>query len=149
MRMNSRPERVLLDTNVLITYLLDRQRKSPATPIVEAALVGRYRLLVSDELLHELASRVERKPYLASRIAPSDVDTLTVVLTGVAEQIDLSMIAIPRIVRDPDDDYLIALAVTGRADILVTGDHDLLQLTDLTSFRIRALRDFADLLDER
>ena len=35
---------------------------------------------------------------------------------------------IPAISRDPDDDYLLALAKVGKADILITGDKDLLVL---------------------
>lgn len=32
--------------------------------------------------------------------------------------------------RDPDDDYLVALALDARADRLVTGDPDLLELVE-------------------
>jgi uncharacterized protein len=32
----------------------------------------------------------------------------------------------PPVVRDPRDDYLLALALAGRADAIVTGDKDLL-----------------------
>ena len=33
---------------------------------------------------------------------------------------------IPAVTRDPEDDYLIAYALVGRADYLVSGDKDLL-----------------------
>lgn len=145
----SQPPRVLLDTNVLITFLLDRERKSPATPIVEAALVGEYHVLISDELVHELATRVERKPYLAQRIASANVAALTRGLFAIGERIDLSAVTIYRVVRDPEDDYLIALAVAGNADILVTGARDLLAIADLTPFRILTLRTFAELFDNQ
>jgi predicted nucleic acid-binding protein len=48
--------------------------------------------------------------------------------------------------RDPSDDYLLALAIAVRADHLVTGDADLLDLTD-PPVPITSLREFADLLE--
>ena len=47
--------------------------------------------------------------------------------------------------RDPDDDYLVALADSVRADALVTGDADLLDLAD-PPVRIVALRSFFESL---
>ena len=35
---------------------------------------------------------------------------------------------VPQIVRDPDDDHVLACALTARADLIVTGDDDLLTL---------------------
>jgi predicted nucleic acid-binding protein len=84
---------------------------------------------------------------LARNITSADLSVLVNALTVAAERVDLAGIAIPRIVRDPDDDYLIAMAVTGNADVLVSGDHDVLGIANLTSFRIMSMRDFADLLN--
>jgi predicted nucleic acid-binding protein len=36
--------------------------------------------------------------------------------------------AVPRICRDPHDDWVIACAVVGKADVIVSGDRDLLDL---------------------
>jgi putative PIN family toxin of toxin-antitoxin system len=36
--------------------------------------------------------------------------------------------ALPQIVRDPDDDHVLACALAARADLIVTGDSDLLTL---------------------
>lgn len=131
---------------MLISYLLDHERKSLATPIVEAAFANRYRLLVSDELLHELVSRVQRKPYVQSHIKTTDPNGLVEAFSVAAEHVDFSGTAIPKMVRDSDDDYLIALAVAGNADLIITGDHDVLAIADLTPFRILSRRAFADLL---
>ena len=44
---------------------------------------------------------------------------------------------------DPDDNYLLALAVAGRADFLVTGDkRDLLGLAIYRGTKILTVRDF-------
>ena len=140
--------RVILDPNILISHLLPSTHVSLADRVVDAAVSGSYTLLISDVLLHELITRVQQKPYLARNITPADLAPLVDALSVAADRVDLAGIPIPRIVRDPDDDYLITMAVTGNADIVVTGDHDLLDLTDLTEFRIMSLRDFAQILDE-
>lgn len=48
--------------------------------------------------------------------------------------------------RDPKDDYLIAYAVIGEADYLVTGDKDLLVLEQIAGVTIVTPARFADLL---
>jgi uncharacterized protein len=40
-------------------------------------------------------------------------------------------IDVPSVVRDGDDDYLVALATAARADAIVSGDADLLDHDDL------------------
>ena len=40
------------------------------------------------------------------------------------------------VARDPDDDHVLALAVAGRADLLVSGDHDLLVVGAFLGVRI-------------
>lgn len=51
---------------------------------------------------------------------------------------------VPRLVRDPKDDYLIACALAGAADYFVSGDKDLLNLENLGKIRIISARYFAD-----
>ena len=142
------PLRVILDPNILISHLLPSKLVSLADRVVDAAVSGVFTPLISDELLHELITRVQQKPYLARNITSADLAALLDALSAAAERVDLAGITIPRIVRDPDDDYLIAMADTGNADILVSGDHDLLDIADLTAFRILSMRAFADLLTE-
>lgn len=55
----------------------------------------------------------------AARATRSEIDSLA----HVVEPVD-----IPRICRDPDDDEVLAAAVTGAAEAIVTGDEDLLTL---------------------
>lgn len=57
-----------------------------------------------------------------------------------------TIIQIPRITRDLKDDYLLAYAVVGEADYLVTGDKDLLVLEKIGEVAIVSPADFAKLL---
>ena len=53
---------------------------------------------------------------------------------------------VPRVVRDPDDDQVLAAAVEGRAEAIVTGDRDLLDLGSHAGIQILAPARFAETL---
>jgi len=120
--------RVLVDANVLISYLLTPKAAGPVVRVVEAGVLGEYTLLLPEGLLEELTGAVGGKPYLAGRITQEDLQSLEAVLVSVAEVIPGIEGPIPAITRDRSDDYLLTYAVVGAADYVVTGDHDLLAL---------------------
>lgn len=149
MRM-SRPQiRVLLDANILISYLLAGDRPATVVHLVETIISGPFTLLVSQELMDELAHKVQTKSHLVNRIDSPQLQRLINSLRLLSEWVDLGRLQHPRVVRDRNDDYLIALATIGRADFLVTGDRDLLELDVPLPFRIVRIRDIlAELEDD-
>ncbi|MFP3896632.1 MAG: putative toxin-antitoxin system toxin component, PIN family [Anaerolineales bacterium] len=128
--------RVLLDTNVLISHLLSLQRKSLVNHVLEAAFLGEIDLLFPKEVLDELGKKIPQKPYLAERITPQQVEQLVTLLAEISEGIATITMEIPAVTRDPKDDYLIAYALVGGADYLVTGDADLLILEKVEDVEI-------------
>jgi predicted nucleic acid-binding protein len=52
----------------------------------------------------------------------------------------------PRITRDPGDDYLVALAVDAGAEVLVSGDRDLIDL-DVSGVKVLTPRTFLESLE--
>jgi predicted nucleic acid-binding protein len=48
--------------------------------------------------------------------------------------------------RDPDDDRVLECAVTGKADVIVTGDLDLLSLREYEGISIIQVAEFLDLI---
>lgn len=54
-----------------------------------------------------------------------------------------------RVCRDKRDDVVLATAVAGKADVMVTGDDDLLALKQFRRMRIVSPRQFLELLDRR
>ena len=59
-------------------------------------------------------------------------------------------IALPkRICRDPDNDIVLATAVAGRADLVVTGDNDLLALRAFNGIRIFSPRQVLEILHSK
>ena len=140
-------KRVLLDTNILISYLLT-PKNSVIAQIVEAGILGRFDLLFPEDLADELVEKARTKPYLAERIAPEEVRELVDLLSEVSETVLKITTEIPAVTRDPKDDYLLAYALVGQADYLVTGDRDLLVLGQVEHTQIITARDFAEVIFE-
>jgi hypothetical protein len=116
--------RAVLDPNVPISALLTPRGK-PAQ-VVRSWLAGAFELFVSESLLAEL-QRALGYPKLRALIEPNEAHELLDLLRREAEVIDDPDDALEIRSPDPDDDYLIALAVSARA-ILVSGDGHLLGL---------------------
>jgi len=135
--------RVILDANIFISYLLTPTSASAISAIVESAFTKRFVPLVTGRILDELTRRVVTKPYLAQRIDMADVASLTQSLLEVAEIIPDIQEEVPAVSRDRKDDYLLAYALVGRADFLVTGDNDLLTLGEVEGCRIVSPTNFA------
>lgn len=140
--------RALIDTNVFISYLLSAGGESGAVnQILTRFLAGEFTLLLPDALLAEIVDTVRRKPRLAVRIAPDDLEAFTAILETFGETIPRIQQPIPPVTRDPKDDYLLAYAFVGQADYLVSGDRDLLVLRDvIADVSIVTPREFAELL---
>ena len=124
------PKRVVLDTNVLVSRLLARQSKPGQA--VEVA-IARHRILASEATLMELAevlSRAKFDPYLSI----GERQDFLRRLDRIAERIEI--LRTIRACRDPKDDKFLELAVEGAADIVVTGDGDLLALNPFQGIAI-------------
>lgn len=134
--------RAVLDPNVLVSAAI-----SPAGPprqILTAWTDERFELVISHGVLDELADVLARpkfRRFISTAIAVAFIDGLSAAATVVADPPDP-----PAVSRDPDDDYLIALARTTDADYIVSGDQDLLDLTDPDP-PVLTPRQFLDLLN--
>jgi len=115
-------ERVVIDTNVLISGLLSTMT-TPAKALERAVTAAQ--LVATNATLRELMTKLlspkfdryvsrDRRDALLLRLAP------LIEIIEVVQGIQAS--------RDPNDDKFLEAAVNGRADVLVTGDNDLLEL---------------------
>lgn len=130
--------RLVVDTNILISALL-APTSLPAQLIV-LWREGHFELLTSAAQLDELR-RVTRYPKIRERLAPALAGRL------INDVRDLAVLlpALPVVTASPDpsDNYLLAMAATGAADFLVTGDkRDLLTLRLFEGTKILTVRDF-------
>lgn len=129
--------RVLVDTNIFISYLLTQPGASgTVSRLVEAAFLGEFTLLLPEELLAELQEKLQTSRKLIRHITADESRQLIALLRQVAVVLPTITEPIPSVVRDNKDDYLIAQALLGSADILVSRDKDLLSLGQVAHVKI-------------
>ena len=138
------PLRAVLDTNVLVSGLISDY--SPPRQLVDAWLNGQYILVTSlyqvEELNHVLAY-----PRIASRLRLSDAEVGLILAALLSQgQVVPGALQLPGVTRDPKDDPLVACAVEGAADYLVSGDRDLLDLGETEKIRMVTPRQFLEIL---
>jgi putative PIN family toxin of toxin-antitoxin system len=116
-------ERIVLDSNVLISALLNPD--GVPRRLLDLLAERSANLIFSAPTFSELAERLAKSKFDRYR---SD-EQLLAYLDGLAE---LGEWVEPReeiiACRDPDDDKFLATAISGEADVLVSGDADLLVL---------------------
>lgn len=122
--------RALIDTNLFISYALTPDGTGSIQTIFNALVDGQFTLLVPEALLDEIARTLEQKAHLYARINPEQARELVSLVKVLGEEIPRITQPLPAVTRDPKDDYLLAYALVGAADYLVTGDKDLLVLAD-------------------
>jgi len=117
--------RAVVDTNVLLSGLSWRGRPHA---LLEQVRAGALTLISSPALLAELAE-VMNRPKFQVILAGSNTDPEQTLgeLSRLAEIIDPPPLPAP-VSRDPSDDGVLALAAASRADLIITGDADLLTL---------------------
>ncbi|HKQ48690.1 MAG TPA: putative toxin-antitoxin system toxin component, PIN family [Phycisphaerae bacterium] len=106
--------------------------------IADAVEVGRLTLITSPAAIDEFVD-VSRRPHIAKLIDPEDAEEVA----NLLRRAELFRPAqIPTICRDPNDDYLLALAATATADRLVSRDEDLLVLRQHGNTKIVPIAEF-------
>ena len=101
---------------------------------------------MSPSLLQEV-QRVLSVPKIAQvyAVTRQDIADLIRLFTSRATIVSENL-TIPRTVRDPEDDHILACAKEGQADYIVSGDQDLLTLTSYEGIPIVTPAAFAGLL---
>jgi hypothetical protein len=142
----ARKLRAVVDTNVFVSGLMGIE--SPPRRIVDAWLDEQFTLVTSLTLVEELA-HVLSYPKIAGRIrlGESEVDAILAALLSQADMVP-GVLELPGVTRDPKDDAVVACAVEGEADFIVTGDQDLLALDSHEGTRMVTPREFLELLLE-
>ena len=112
--------RVVLDTNLIISrYLSPGGRVARLFDLWES---GAFEVLASEAMLDEYA-RALRYPHLSARhgLSESRLAEIDEAFRELSTRVEASSVT-PVVVDDPDDDVFLACAVSGGADVLVSGD---------------------------
>jgi putative PIN family toxin of toxin-antitoxin system len=112
--------RVILDTNVLVAALISRH--GPPDTIYRAWRAGRFDLVTCIAQLDEFR-RISRYPKLRAILRPHLVGAMMNNLNRALMVEKLPALPDDMDLGDPDDAFLLAIAIASDADYLVTGDH--------------------------
>ena len=125
--------RVFLDTNVLVAAFATR---GLCADVLRTVLAD-HELITGDVVLGELRTVLEERIKL-----PASTVTEIVALLRAQEVVPKPAEPSPLLMRDEDDRWIVASAVAGQADVLVTGDEDLLSVAEQSPIPIVNPRGF-------
>ena len=137
--------RCVLDTNLLVSGVI-----AAGLPrrLVDGAKAGEFELCTSEVLLAELLDVLSRGKF-AVRLAQAGLTPQGIVDDLRRLAVIVSPANTPRVVpTDPDDDHVIAAAVSSQADLIASGDkRDLLPLGSYAGIPIITAREAVDRLE--
>ena len=139
------PARLVLDTNVVASAIL-----WGGTPrlLLQAAREKRVDLFTSTAMLAELTDILGRRKF-ARKIAASPL-TIDQLVDGYAQLASVVRpVAMPRIAPDPDDDVVIGTALAAKADLIVTGDKPLLNVSEHQGVRTVGVAEAIEVIGAR
>ena len=130
--------RVVFDTNVLVSALLF-ENSTPAQAFFAALKHGK--VLLSAPLAEEINRIIYRPKFDRYLTDEQRADFITALVeSSVLIEIKETITAC----RDPKDNMILELAVSGEADVIVTGDSDLLVLNPFEEIAILNPKDFLE-----
>lgn len=121
--------RVVVDTNIFVSAALSEK----SLPALAVYLVERRCRLLKSTVTEQELLQVMARPHLAGLIAPPFLEWLSKMLAA-AESVTITEQVTE--CRDPKDNKFLELALNGRADVIVSGDSDLLILNPFRGISI-------------
>lgn len=131
---------IVLDANVIVAAFASR---GLCESVMEVCL-AEHQIFLSEELLDEILENLVRKIRLPSGV----VDGIGELLRKNATMITPISIA-PGVCRDPDEIKVLSLAVSAKAEYIVSGDKDFLVLKKYEGIPILSPRSFSDILHKK
>ena len=134
---SQKPSKVIIDTNIWISFLIGKELQDLKDWIANE----KVKIISTDQLINEIrlvTSRDKLKKYFNQ----DKVSDLISLLDILADKVKIKKI--DKICRDPKDDFLLALAKESRANYLITGDKDLLDIRVYGRTKIVTVRQFKE-----
>ena len=130
--------RLVIDTNVWIAALISPT--GVAGRVVDAVVARGIDVLMSEATFDELVSRLAKAKFDRYR----DLESWSIFLSAI---VDLALWhedtqSAAGVFPDPDDDKFLSLSVAGAADLIISGDRDLLDLISYEGIPIVAPAQF-------
>ena len=140
--MKIRKTKIILDTNLWISFLISNNFNEIDILIENNTI----QLLFSNELIEEFLT-VAKRPKFRKYFSNQDIEKLlnSFALFGKLIKVKSDI----KKCRDIKDNFLLNLAIDGKANYLVTGDKDLLSLKKIGSVKIVSIKDFLFLIKNK
>lgn len=132
-------KRVVIDTNVIVSSALGKA----LVLIFEKWDEGKFTVVVSSDILGEYFEVLNRSKF---KLKQETIDRIIRYLYQFSEFV-VPTEKIRVVEADPSDDKFLEAAITGKVDIIVSGDKHLLELKEFRSIPIRSAREFLDWLE--
>jgi putative PIN family toxin of toxin-antitoxin system len=114
--------RATLDTNVLAPGIITNPQTVNGQ-VIQAWRENKYSLVLSEAILTEL-SRTLSQPYFSARLTAAQIEATVNLFRSEATIVPL-LVTIAGVATHPEDDLILATALSGRAHYLVTRDEKL------------------------
>lgn len=138
--------KIVLDTNVFVSSLL--VRAGLPSQVLDLWRQRRYLLIVSAAIIAEIRATLEypriRRKYA---ITGEDAEQLIALLKRDALLVPGDADVAGAIPQDPSDEMVLACALEGQADVIVSGDRHLLDLNSYGTIPILTVRQFLERLE--
>ena len=134
--------RVTADTNILASGVVRLRTRPDAAParFVRAWQAGQFTLVQSDPLVAEL-DRTLANPYFTQRLPEAERQAFLALVRRRAVIIPLT-VTVSGIATHAEDDVVLATALSGNAQFVVTGDHKLLTLKSYQGLILLSVHEF-------
>ena len=113
--------KAFLDTNIIVSgFVSFKHPERPPAQILHAFKAGLFEMIISKDVLIEVKETFQ-KPYFKNRLRPEDIAEA---ITFLSEEAIITFITakVDKVATHPEDDKILAAAVSSRAHYLVTGD---------------------------
>jgi hypothetical protein len=126
--------RVVLDTNIIVSAYLGGSLEA----IIVAWKLGKFTLVVSAEIIDEYLSVLKRPKF---KLELTEIEDFSALLLAKAEFV-IPLEHVSAVIGDDTDNKFLDAAITGNANVIVSGDGHLLELKTFKEISIITPRDF-------
>jgi len=127
--------KIVFDTNVILSALITQGLSSRVLDIC----IDRHQLFISPWIIDEVLSKLDVKMH----VSKPEIDRVSAFIDNIFNII-MPEGDVPAICRDQDDNNILLLAQNIKADIIITGDKDLLSLKEYLKIKIISPRQFVE-----
>ena len=131
--------KIVVDTNILISFLIGRSLDS----LINGIKKKNVEICFSQNLQDEIFT-VMTRPKFSKMIPEEKIAEIREIVANYTTMINPDCDITD--CRDPKDNFILELAVTAKADYIISGDKDLLDLNPYKSIKIIKAREFEEII---